>query len=131
MEALIERLRKMTATTESDYTDEELQERIEEHALRDKNGYSSEDADWTPTYDLNHAAADIWGEKASELAEEFDFNADGGSYATSQKYKNAMQMAAHYRSRSAMVTATVQTVRTGTINSDFDEDGSINETPES
>ncbi len=44
-------------------------------------------ADWMPTYDLNAAAADIWTEKASAVANLYDFKADGGDYTRSQAYE--------------------------------------------
>lgn len=53
---------------------------------RDPRLYSgSADTDWTPTYDLAAAAADIWQEKAAALATgAFDFTADGATFNRSQ-----------------------------------------------
>lgn len=50
---------------------------------------------WTATYDLNAAAADIWDEKASSLAENYD--RDGAS--RSQAYEHAVKRAKYYRAR--------------------------------
>jgi len=98
---MVVRLRRMTAeNTEANYTDSELEERIEEEAIRDRFGKDPDDFDWTPTYNISKVASDIWGEKASMVSDEFDFNADGGSYSRSQKYQNALKQAAYYRSRS-------------------------------
>jgi hypothetical protein len=56
---------------------------------------------WTPTYDLNAAAADIWDEKASSLAENFDVSGGGESYSREQVYDNAVRRARYYRARRA------------------------------
>lgn len=55
--------------------------------------------DWIPCYDLNAAAADIYGEKASVLSTDFDFSADGGNYTRSQAYEQAMKQQRHYASK--------------------------------
>lgn len=54
---------------------------------------------WIATYDLNRTAADIWEEKAAALAQDYDFNADGGSFQRSQAYEQTMRQARYYRSR--------------------------------
>jgi len=64
--------------------------------------------DWIPTYDLNAAAAEIWDEKAADLQDKFDFQADGGRYDRSQAYQQACKMAAKYRSRSCAKSAIVR-----------------------
>ncbi len=114
--AQIAQLRKMVnEPTEATYTDEDIQAAIERYPLMDANGidptymdYSTQpptptaNEDWIPTYDMNAAAADIWDEKASVRADDFDFQADGGSYSRSQTYEHASQMARKYRARRAM-----------------------------
>ena len=61
--------------------------------------------DWIATYDLAAAAADVWTEKASAVAVEFDFSADGGTYHRSQKREAYQQQARYYRSRVSATTA--------------------------
>lgn len=56
---------------------------------------------WIPTWDFNAAAADVWQEKASALADRIDFDADGGRYSANQRYTNAQKQVAYYRSRRA------------------------------
>jgi hypothetical protein len=82
------------------YDDTSLNEYIEEHAVIDSDGYEPDEDDWTETYDLNAAAADIWEEKAAALVGEMDFSADGGQFSASQLYEQAKKQAAYYRSRS-------------------------------
>lgn len=60
--------------------------------------------DWTPTYDLNAAAADIWSEKAATLAGGFDFSTDGQSFSRSQAYQFAMTQSRYFRARRAKRT---------------------------
>lgn len=62
------------------------------------------DTAWIPVYDLNAAASDIWGEKASVLSADFDFSADGGSYTRSQAYEQAMKQQRHYASKRSPAT---------------------------
>jgi hypothetical protein len=94
-------VRRKCALSASDttYTDTVVDGIIETYPLVDAEGYDPDDASWTDTYDLNAAAAAIWEEQAAALADEFDFNADGGSHSASQKYKNAIKMSRHFAAR--------------------------------
>jgi hypothetical protein len=97
---MIERLRRMVnEPTTVPYSDSVLAEAIERYPLTDAFGYDPDDDNWTETYDLNAAAGDIWDEKAAACADEFDFDADGGSYSHSQKYEMAAKHARSYHSR--------------------------------
>lgn len=71
------------------YSDNEIQSVIEAHPL----GTDPE------TYDLKHAAADIWDMKAAKFAEQVSFSADGASFQLSNKFKQAQEMSRYYRSR--------------------------------
>ncbi|MBI5964933.1 MAG: hypothetical protein HY863_15750 [Chloroflexi bacterium] len=115
--AQIAKVRRMCKERNStSYSDEDIQAFIEAYPLVDIYGYDYRDSqnyypinpDWTPTYDLNAAAADIWEEKAGEKADEFDFSADGASYSRSQKYENAMKQARYFRSRRSHKTMQMQ-----------------------
>jgi hypothetical protein len=96
--------------TEATYTDEELESLIEAKALRDSDGNEPDDDDWTATYDLFAVASEVWMEKASAFAEEFDFTADGGSFSRSQKIEHCVKMSGLYKSRSAAFTLKVKQV---------------------
>ena len=113
----ISRVRRMTnEPTTAIYSDAQIQAYIEAHPLTDAYGYAYDDPeewedvnpDWTPTYDLNAAAAGIWEEKAGVLAGDFDFSADGGNYSRSQAYEMAMKQARNYRARRSVKTITMQ-----------------------
>lgn len=107
--AQIAQLRRMVAEPSSDngYTDAVLSETIARYPVADVAGElpvavdGSANSAWTPTYDLNAAAAEVWQEKAAALAAVFDFSADGASYQRSQAAAQAMRMAQWYGSRRA------------------------------
>jgi len=118
---LIPRLRRMTTepTTET-YSDADLASFIEAHPLEDARGEGplvesetdpgtlEENPDWTATYDLNAAAADVWEEKAGILAQDYDYSADGGNYSRSQAYEQAMKQARYFRSKRIWKTVTMR-----------------------
>jgi hypothetical protein len=108
----IARLRRMVnELLDTTYSNTDLAATIERYPLVDALGNDPlvkagtypetliENDDWTATYDLNSAAADIWQEKAAPLGGDYDFSADGASYSRSQAHQQAMQMARYYRAR--------------------------------
>lgn len=100
---MVKRLRRMIAEpTVATYSDAELVVYIESYPLHDLAGNASDHDDWTARYDLNHAAAEIWGEKAGAPTQDFDFHADGGVYQRSQVYEQCMKQARYYASRKAV-----------------------------
>lgn len=115
--AQLGQLRRMCNLADDDavYTDDVLTGYITRYALPDRLGvaptyitYSglapteTVNSSWLATYDLNAAAADVWQERASTLADRYDFNADGANYSRSQQYQQYMQQARYYRSRRAI-----------------------------
>jgi len=110
--AQIAQVRRMVAeSTEDTYTDEAIQTYIEAHPVMDARGEDpwvestttpgtlEENEDWTATYDLYAAAADIWQEKAAALAADFDFSTADQSFKRSQAHQNALQQVRYYLSR--------------------------------
>ncbi len=118
--AQVAKLRRMVDEPSTDtYSDDDLEGYIEDYPLVDERGEEpytwdtsttppsqDDNDDWVPTYDLYAAAADVWEEKAAGLAEDYDFEADGGRYTRSQAYKHYMRMAAHHRARRSPGTVT-------------------------
>ena len=97
----VSRLRRYIAEpTAATYTDEELTLLIKESALMDVDGKEPSDPNWNPTYDVFKVASDIWLEKASAVADEFDFDSDGGRFNRSQKVEAYTKQSSYYRSRS-------------------------------
>lgn len=117
----VARLRRMIAEdTQANYTDAELKLRLEENAIRDAKGNEPETPNWKPTYNIAKVASEIWSEKASILVDEFDFDADGGSYKRSQKYQHALRQAGYYASRANAVSAQmIQHPTTKQVGKDF------------
>jgi hypothetical protein len=117
----IAELRRMTAEpTITPYSHDILEAIIERYPRLDANGEDPYTWDktttpptqtanpkWSPTYDLNAAAADVWNEKASATAADFDFSADGGNYHRSQRFEQYMKQARYYRSRASAKTGTL------------------------
>lgn len=102
-------LRRMIAEpTTSPYTDEILSETIERYPVLDADGYDPTDDDWTATYDLHAAAAEVWETKAADLAGNYDFSADNARFNRSQAHTQYMKMAMYHRSRRRVSTITLQ-----------------------
>lgn len=107
-EEQITRVRRMAAESgdSSPYSDEEIAAYIEAYPLMDNNGleegYQSYSntlhifVNWTPTYDLNAAAGDIWEEKAALLV------ANGAIYETDSAHAMAMRQCRYFRSKRAL-----------------------------
>lgn len=97
----IAQLRRMTAEpTTTTYSDAVLTTVIEKFPIPDSLHFMPEEEDdWTPTYDLNAAAAEVWSEKLAALQGNTDFSADGGNYSDSQKFDQADRMVRFYLSR--------------------------------
>lgn len=113
----VARLRRMVNESDATtYTDAALRGYIERYPLLDALGHEpyvessttpgtlEANEDWTATYDLNAAAADVWQEKAALLAGEFDFAAGGQTFQRSQAYQMYMQQSRYYRSKRAVKT---------------------------
>ena len=118
---LIPRLRRMIVEpTTTTYSDATLAEIIGLYPCEDLRGETPSvestatpgtleaNPDWTPTYDLNAAAGEIWAEKAGQFVADFDFSADGGSFNRSTKYQFCMQQSRFYRARRNPSTITLR-----------------------
>lgn len=112
-DAEIARVRRMVnePTTET-YSDDDIADAIERYPLLDERGeepYTWDvstspptqdwNEDWIPTYDLNAAAADLWGEKAAVVAQDYTFSADGGNYSRSDVLRQYQERERFYRAR--------------------------------
>lgn len=87
--------RRAAEPSEATYDDAALATMIEAHPLE----FDEEGA--PVAWDLWATAADVWAEKTSALAGNFDFSADGASYSRSQAYEQAKKQAAFCASRAA------------------------------
>lgn len=67
-DAMIARLRRMTAADESEHPNEVLEAAIERYPLLDAAGLGPDSDDWVARYDLNAAAVEVLTEKIASLA---------------------------------------------------------------
>ena len=82
------------------YTDVLLTSILESYPVSDADGNEPDESDWTATYDLHAAAAQIWGEKATAHACKVDANMPGGgSYRNSQLLENAQRLEKYHNAR--------------------------------
>ena len=65
----------------------------------DVDGLTPGDDAWTPTYDLNAAAAEGWRWKAAAVAGQFDFVTDSQRFNRSQVVEMCLEMSDRYRRR--------------------------------
>ena len=102
---MIAQLRRMVAEPDATtYSTAVLSGIMARYPLVDANGYDPDDVLWAGVWDLNRAAADIWEEKATAYAADFDFAADGGDYKRSQAHAQMLALASRYRAKRATTT---------------------------
>ena len=95
-----DKLKKMTAwDVEPTLTDGEIDELLIPCCLRDKDGLTPSDPSWTPTYDLNLAAANGWLLKAGRASPMVEVDPPGSGVFTSKVFDNCRAMARIYRAR--------------------------------
>jgi hypothetical protein len=98
----IAELREMIAEpTAATYSDADLAALIARCPLIDEYENEPDDTTWAPTYDLNAAAANLWGKKAAAFAGLYDFTADGGTFHRSQAAQEMRKQARYYSARRA------------------------------
>lgn len=96
----ITRLRRMiNELGTTPYSDTLLAEFIERYPVTDPDGNTPDESDWTATYDLHAAAADVWQEKAAKVAADYSFSADGNSLQRSQVYEQYMNQVRYHSAR--------------------------------
>lgn len=98
------RLERMcAAASDPILEDEDLDELLRGARRRDADGVSPSESGWTPTWDLNAAAAEGWRWKAGRVTSTYSADDVGGGYSPdSFKYLNCVREAEHYASRIVM-----------------------------
>ncbi|HYJ92166.1 MAG TPA: hypothetical protein VEV84_12710 [Pyrinomonadaceae bacterium] len=95
-----DRLKKMAAAdVEPTLTDDEIDALLVPCCLKDKEGRAPTDIDWTPTYDLNSAAASAWMIKAARASATVEVDPPGSGIFTSKVFENCRAMARIYRAK--------------------------------
>ena len=97
-----QRLERMTAAASEPTLDAGALDDLVAIAKRpDVDGLLPTDAGWTPTWDLNAAAAAGWTWKAGQVAGDFDYSDDAGSYSRGDVFAMCERMAEHYRKKTS------------------------------
>jgi hypothetical protein len=105
----LEKLKKLTAwNTDPTLTEAELNELLTGASLEDKEGRAPLHAEWTPTYDLNAAAASAWLIKAGRVSSTTEIEPES-FYVTSKVFDNCCKMAGFYRAKGKMSLSVAQT----------------------
>lgn len=91
--AQIARVRALSDASATDFNDASITASIELFPVYDSGGYAPTDDDWTATYDLYRAAADIVEQRVAKLATRYDVIADGASMYRSQMQDQLRRLA--------------------------------------
>ena len=101
----LEKLKQLTAwDVAPELTEDDLEECLAGVALEDLNGFAPINEEWTPTYDLNAAAAQAWLIKAARAAATVDEPTAG--VVTSKVFDNCRAMAKMFAGRRSSVVST-------------------------
>jgi hypothetical protein len=64
--------------------------------VSDEFGLRPSDTGWTPTFNLNRAAARGWKWKAGKITSAYDFQTDGQRFSRAQWFEHCMAMSQSY-----------------------------------
>ncbi len=97
MESPKDKLKKMTSwDVAPTLADGEIDELLAQFGLEDADGLAPLHEEWTPTYDLNAAAAAGWLIKAGRASELVEVDPPGSGIVTSKVFDNCRAMARIY-----------------------------------
>jgi hypothetical protein len=100
MEDAKDTLKKLTAwDTAPALSEAELDALLEKASLMDSDDVKPSDAGWTPTYDINAAAAAGWMIKAGRASGLVEVDPPGSGIYTSKVFENCRAMARLYASK--------------------------------
>lgn len=96
----IDKLKQLTAwDAEPFLTADDLDELLSASALEDANGLEPLHEEWTPSYDLNAAAAQGWLVKAGRASATVEVDPPGSGIVTSKVFENCRAMARLYAAK--------------------------------
>lgn len=87
-------------------TAEEVKATIQNYPRVDVDGYQADAEDWSQTWDIYAAVAELWAIKAGKVAGDFNFSADDASYSKGAVLANCLAMEAQYAAKAAGSQAT-------------------------
>lgn len=98
-----EKLKLLAAwDTEPALTETEIGDLLAEAAIADGDGLAPEDEEWTPTYNINKAAASAWLIKAGRASALTEIDPPESGIVTSKIFENCVRMARVFKARSAV-----------------------------
>ncbi len=96
-ETTLDKLKRMTAwASEPVLTEDELTATLATFAREDLSGLAPVNEEWTPTYDLNAAAAQAWLIKAARASTLTEVDPPGSGIVSSKIFDNCRAMARIY-----------------------------------
>ena len=104
-----DRLARLIDTdTDPVLSDDDMDDLLSIAARPDTAGLTRADDNWTPTWDLNAAAAEGWLRKASKAVSRFSFSEDGQRFERAQIYAHCIRQHEMY-SRKAVGSIQAET----------------------
>jgi hypothetical protein len=88
------------ADEDPELSEPQLADLVERARRPDTEGHTYPEDAWTPTWDLDAAAAEGWRRKASLAVARFDFAEDTQTFSRSQIYSHCIAQAEEYGRRS-------------------------------
>lgn len=99
----LEKLKAISAwETEPVLTETEVEDILGNASVADAEGNAPANDDWTPTYDINKAAAEAWLIKAARASALTEIDPPGSGILTSQVFENCMKMSREFKSRGSV-----------------------------
>ena len=96
----LQKLTQMTAAAaEPALSEQDLSDLLADFSRPDGAGRPPTDLNWTPTYDLNAAAAEGWRWKAARATELTSVDLDGTTLSTEQIFEHCERMITVYSRR--------------------------------
>ncbi len=103
----LDKLKALTAwETEPVLTETGVEDILGNASVADAEGNAPSNDDWTPTYDINKAAAEAWLIKAARASALTEIDPPESGIVTSQVFENCMNMSREFK---AKATSSVKT----------------------
>jgi hypothetical protein len=100
MDTPLENLKALTAwDTEPELTETEVESLLDASAIADVDGLAPTDGEWTPTYNLNKAAATGWLIKAARASDQTAVDPPESGIVTSKVFDNCLRMSREYKAK--------------------------------
>jgi hypothetical protein len=91
------RLKAMTAwDQEPTLSESEIDALLDQFAIADSDGLTSEDEDWVPTYNMRAAAREGWSWKMGRSADQVSTDLDGDRMSANQLFDHCAAMVKKY-----------------------------------